>query len=164
MHTNHFHLSDPWLKCPATLHLEALPEDMQRLVLEIQEEPDQLSAVRHAYEVLGQKYRGYRVFTFLRLDRFFIHSLKKLWQLHGFLHCNHMNYLLRTVLVASGKFAPDDIEACWTQIWLFSPHQYLVVHLHDGKKLEVDLWGKQYGIHLGDHAHGFHGKTILKSI
>ncbi len=155
---------DPWKRCPMTAPKEALPFEMQQLVEEIGRCEDQEEAIYKAYEKIAEKYQGYRVFTFLRLDRFFIRTIEKLWRLHGFLHCNHMNYLLRTVLVASGKFAPNDIEACWTQIWLFSPHQYLKIHLHNGKTVEVDLWGKFYGIHFGDHAHGLHGGTMFKSV
>lgn len=155
---------DPWKKCPLTAQKEVLPLPMQPLVEAVAHCDGQEEAIRMTYEKLAEKYQGYRIFTFLRLDRFFINTLEKLWQLHGFLHCHHMNYLLRTVLVASGKFAPSDIEACWTQIWLFSPHQYLKIHLHNGKTMEVDLWGKRYGIHLGDHAHGFHGGTTFKSV
>lgn len=158
-----FRLTDPWKKCPATAPNEALPVEMQQLVAEVAHCEEQDKALHMAYEALSKRYEGYRILTALRLDRFFIRSLEKLWQLQGFLHCHHMNYLLRTVLVASGKFTPSDIEACWTQIWFFSPHQYLKAHMHDGKVCEVDLWGKAYGIHLGEHAHGLHGGTIFKS-
>lgn len=156
-----FRLIDPWTTYPPVLPLEALPQSMQVVVAAIKNQPDQETALRYAYEALGQKYIGYRTLTFLRLDRFLVRSLEKLWSLHGFLHCHHMNYLLRTILVASEKFAPKDIEACWTQIWLFSPHQYLKVHLHSGEMLEVDLWGKNHGIRLGDHAHGLHSGSVF---
>lgn len=159
-----FSLFDPWKKCPVTAGKEALPWEMQQLVAGIEQCKTQRAALEWAYTQLAQKYRGYRLFTFLRLDRFFIRNIEKLWELHGFLHCNHMNYLLRTVLVASRKFGVADIESCWTQIWLFSPHQYLKVRLQDGSQVEVDLWGKSYGIALGDYAHGFHGGTMFKSV
>lgn len=145
------------------LALENLPEEMKVVAQEMARKSSQAEALHSAYDVLSVKYRGYRVLTFLRLDRFFITDIDTLWQKNGFLHCHHMNYLLRTLLVASGKFMPEAVEAHWTQIWLFSPHQYVVVTLETGEQVEVDLWGKAYGIPFGGHAHGFHGGTLFES-
>lgn len=159
-----FSLLDPWKRCPVVLPIEALPPSLQTLVKAVAGEPTQEAALQHVYEALGAKYRGYRILTALRLDRFFIRDIEQLWNLHGFLHCNHMNYLLRTVLVASRKFTEREIESCWTQIWLFSPHQYLKIHLHAGSVYEIDLWGKAYGIPFGSHAHGLKSGTTFPSI
>lgn len=161
---NQFYIIDPWLVRPRVLSLEVLPESMRLLAKEIGREPSQEAALRYAYDALGKKYRGYRILTFLRLDCLFIHNLSTLWERSGFLHCHHLNYLLRTLLVASGKFQNDAIVAHWTQIWLFSPHQYLTVEFADGRKVEVDLWGLVYGIPYGSHAHGFAGGTTFANI
>ncbi|MDP2838173.1 MAG: hypothetical protein Q8O53_02750 [Candidatus Moranbacteria bacterium] len=154
---------DQFLKRPLTPGEEALPEEMKLLVGKIAVIENQKEALEYAYEVLAKKYRGYRLLIFLRLDRFFITDIGTLWKKNGFLHCNHMNYLLRMLLVASGQFAAEDIEAHWTQIWFFSPHQYLIIHLHGGEAIEVDLWGKVYGIPFETHAHGLQGGTTFAS-
>lgn len=162
MHAS-FRIIDPFLTRPPVMTLENLPEEIKSLVNEIAQIEDQQTAVRYAYDALSKKYRGFRLFTFLRPDRFFITNLSVLWKKTGFLHCNHLNYLLRTILVASKKFSPENIEARWTQIWFFSPHQYLVFHLKNGATLSVDLWGKVYGIPFGKYASGLHSGSILKS-
>lgn len=159
-----FSFIDPWVKRPMILAPEDLPEEMIFLAQEIAKQPTQREALRCAYDALSKKYRGYRILTFLRLDRFFITDIDTLWQKSGFLHCNHMNYLLRIILVMSGKFAPEAIEAHWTQIWIFSPHQYLVITLESGEEVEIDLWGKVYGVPFGSHAHGFHGGSFFARI
>ncbi len=159
-----FSFADPWLKRSGTVAPENLPEEMRVLAQEIAKRPNQREALQYAYDALSKKYRGYRVLTFLRLDRFFITDIDTLWQKNGFLHCHHMNYLLRTLLLASGQFTPEAIEARWTQIWLFSPHQYVVVTLETGEQVEVDLWGKAYGIPFGGHAHGFQSGSFFAKI
>lgn len=159
-----FSFIDPWLRRPPVLMVESLPEEMKVLAQEIAKRPNQIEALRYAYEALSQKYRGYRILTFLRLDRFFVVDVDTLWQKKGFLHCNHMNYLLRTLLVASGKFTLEAFEARWTQIWLFSPHQYVVITLENDKQVEVDLWGRVYGIPFGNHAHGLQGGSLFARI
>lgn len=156
-----FHFLDLWRSRPAVIPFDQLPDEMKSLAREIGNQPNQEMALRSAYEALLKKYRGYRLATLLRLDRFLITDMDMLWQKQGFLHCNQMNYLLRTLLVASGKFTGEDIEARWTQIWLFSPHQYLVVTLESGQTIEVDLWGVAYGIPLGTHAHGLQGGSFF---
>jgi len=153
-----------FLKQPGVLAPDALPEEMQALAQEIAKQASQEAALRYTYEALGKKYRGYRVLTFLRMDRLFITDIGTLWKKQGFLHCHHMNYLLRTLLVASGQFAPEDIDVCWTQIWFFSPHQYLVATLKNGEKRAIDLWARAYGIPFGKHAHGFQGGSFLAKI
>lgn len=150
-----FRIIDPFITRPPVVGFVDLPEEMQALVREIVEIPDQKTAVKYAYEVLAKRYRGYRIYTFSRVDRFFITDLSTLWKKTGFQHCNHLNYMLRTLLIASKQFSPDAVEARWTQVWYFSPHQYLVFHLKSGETLSVDLWGKVYGIPFGTYAHGF---------
>ena len=158
-----FHWIDPYLKKPGVVAREDLPEGMKVLADEIATKDSQEEALRCAYESLAKKYRGYRALTYLRLDRLWITDMETLWCMQGFLHCHQMNYLFRTLLVASGKFQPDDIEACWTQIWFCSPHQYLVVTLGNSAKVEVDLWARVYGIPFGNHAHGFQSGTLTAS-
>lgn len=156
-----FRIIDPFLARPPVVAFDNLPEEMRLLANEIAQRGDQMTAVRYAYEALAKKYRGFRIYTFIRLDRFFITDLATLWKISGFLHCNHLNYLLRTLIVASKKFTENDIEVCWTQIWFFSPHQYLVFHLKNGESLNVDLWGKVYSIPFGTYAHGFQAGRVV---
>lgn len=156
-----FRIIDPFLSHPPVIDLEALPQGMQIIASEISQIEDQRAAIRYAYDTLSKKYRGFRFLTFLRLDRFFITDLSPLWEINGFLHCNHLNYLLRTLLVASGKFSSDDIRSHWTHIWYFSPHQYLDIKLTNDTILSVDLWGKVYGVPFGAYAHGFQGGDIV---
>ncbi len=158
-----FQIIDPFLARPRVPDIKNLPSEMQTLANKISQIEDQQMAVKYAYDTLSKKYRGFRFLTFLRLDRFFIRDLSTLWEMSGFLHCNHLNYLLRTLLIASGKFSSEDIQSPWTQIWYFSPHQYLDIKLANSMTLSVDLWGKVYGIPFGSYAHGFQGGSIVAS-
>lgn len=158
---NTFSILDPFLRMPYAPKKETLPEGMRDLTDEIARACDQHEALRYAYEALAKKYRGYHLLTLLRLDRFFITDIETLWQKKGFLHCHHMNYLLRTLLVASGQFIQEEIEAHWTTLWFVSPHQYLAVRLKNGAVVTVDLWGKAFGIPFGSYAHGFQAGSII---
>lgn len=161
MNKGNFGITDPFLRRPPTLSFEYLPGEMKVLAREIAVQASEEEALRYAYEALSKKYRGYRLWTFLRVDRLFITDTETLWEKGGFIHCHHMNYLLRTLLLASGQFAPEDVAVCWTRIWFFSPHQYLVVTLKNGTRAEVDLWAKAYGIPFGKHAHGFQSGSLF---
>lgn len=158
---SNFHFLDPWISHPAIPSIENLPQELMFLVSEVSKIDDQEMAVRYVYDELTKKYRGSRLLTFLRLDRFFITNLDTLWKNDGFLHCNHLNLLFRTILVASGKFSPEDITTHWTHIWFFSPHQYIDIRLNNSKILSIDLWGKVYGIPFGEHAYGFQSGNLF---
>lgn len=73
----------------------------------------------------------------------------------GFLHCTKLNYLIRILLIKGGLFKEEDIELRWTSTWLIFPHQYLKVKINKNKFINVDLWGKAYGIPFGSYARGF---------
>lgn len=157
-----FSIIDLWRERCRVVEFQYLPEEMQNIAKDVAEVKSQQEAVRRVYDILAAKYRGYRLLTFLRPDRLFLHTLDDLWGIRGFLHCHHLNYLFRTLLVVSGKFSSADIHTRWTWIWFFSPHQYLEIYLKDGGKIiRVDLWGKAYGIPFGEYAHGFHAGSIL---
>lgn len=157
----HFRKIDPFLKRPIIVTYEQLPQEMRGLIDEMRKIDDQEAVVRYAYDVLVKKYRGYRLLTFLRVDRFFVTDMETLWKKQGFLHCHQLNYLLRTLLIASGIFSSADIEARWTNIWFCSPHQYLVVRLRSGAVLYVDVWSYAYGIPFGMYAHGFQSGSLF---
>jgi hypothetical protein len=155
---------DLYLKKPPVVAREYLPAGMKILVDEMVTKGSQEEMIYFVYESLAKKYRGYRTLTYLRLDRLWITDAEALWRIQGFLHCHHMNYLLRTLLVAGGKFAPEVIETRWTHIWFLSPHQYLSVLLSNGKKVAVDLWARAYGVPFGEYAHGFQSGSLFAKI
>ncbi|MFH0923601.1 MAG: hypothetical protein V1825_02605, partial [Candidatus Falkowbacteria bacterium] len=121
-----------------------------------------------AYEILIAKYRSQRIKTYTKLFNVFSNDIDKMWSQTGFLHCTNMNYLMRTLLIKSGFFNDSDIALKWTMVWYISPHQYIQVNMgmspnallsrnsQNNKKINIDIWGKSYGIKFGDYARGFH--------
>ena len=63
---------------------------------------------------------------------------------------------MRILLVKSELFDEEDIKLKWTLVWHISPHQYLTIKINQNEYINIDLWGKAYGINFGDYAHGFH--------
>ena len=133
-----------------------LPPGMRRWVDQLRGAPSKETCLRRAYALMSKKYRGYRIKTYTQLLNIFRTDLDTLWNQHGFLHCTTMNYLFRVLLVKSGQFSESDLRFRWCLVWVVSPHQYLQVRIRPGIWIDVDLWGKAYGIKLGDHAQGFH--------
>lgn len=134
---------------------DILPDEMQKIINEIKESPDKEACLKKAHEILTSKYRGDRIKTYTKLFNVFKQDIALLWNKKGFLYCTNLNYILRTLLIKSGFYSDDEIRLRWTQIWYFTPHQYLQVKVNDNW-IDVDIWAYAYGIQLGDHAHGFH--------
>ena len=112
--------------------------------------------MRKTYSVLTKKYRGGRIKTYTRFFELFGFDAEKIWKKKGFLHCTNLNKLMRLLLARSGWFKEGDIRKKWTLIWYLSPHQYLRIRVGRDALVNIDLWGKPYGIQYGDYARGFH--------
>lgn len=132
-----------------------IPFDMENIIVGLRNLNSQEECLKEVYKVLSEKYRGFRIITYLRILGVFRKDVQFLWRQSGFMHCTNINYLFRVLLVKSGKFNEDDVRIRWTMIWCISPHQYLQVRLND-KWIDVDVWGKSYGVEFGDHSYGFH--------
>ncbi|MBU2101292.1 hypothetical protein KKH05_01060 [Patescibacteria group bacterium] len=139
-----------------------LPKSMEIVAKKLSNSTGKKECLERTYDLLGNKYRGYRIKTFIRSFDFFTDNLESVWNRTGFLHCMTLNYLMRVLLIKSGHFKEEDVRQRWTTIWLFSPHQYLEVRLGRDKIINVDLWGRVYGIPLGDYAHGFNSMPRAK--
>ena len=133
-----------------------LPKGMQDVVDKLKKSKNKEDCLRKAYDILSKKYRGCRFYTYRKFFDLFITDLDKLWAKNGCLHCTHCCYLVRVLLVESGFFKDRDIKLKWAFVWYVSPHRYLNVKIRENKSVNIDLWGKAYGIKFGDYAHGFH--------
>ena len=134
---------------------DVLPGGMVNVVKMLRASVDQEHCLKVAYEVLTKRYRGYRWRTYARFSQIFVFDVRALWSNPGFIHCHNVNYLTRVLLVKSGFFDEQDIEARWTLVWYISPHQYLSIRMHDGRYVDIDIWGAAQNIPYGSYAHGF---------
>ena len=137
-----------------------LPESLDTEINKLIKFDSKEETLEATYELLTKKYRGYRIRTLTRLFDLFEDDITKLWSKNGFLHCTNMNYLMKIMLLGSGKFSEDDINFKWTTINFYSPHEYLQIRLDNSRWINIDMWGKAYGIKFGDYAHGFHSGSF----
>ncbi len=91
-----------------------------------------------------------RVITLARVDLAFERDTKKLLARRGFMHCHHLNHLMRLMLARSSLFTDEDIRLKLTFL-NFNIHQYLQVKVA-GQWYDVDLGGDHMGVPLGKHA------------
>lgn len=131
---------------------------MRELIGQMGRADSKAEALKIAYNELSSRYHGERIKTYSHIFSLLTHDINKLWKKKGFLHCNHINNLLITLLVGSGHFKKEDLKKRWTLVWYASPHQYMKVKLDNNTSVDVDIWGKNYGIPFGKHAYGFNSK------
>lgn len=135
---------------------DEIPAGMQTAIKKFRRLKNKEECLRCAYDILAKKYRGKRWNTYTRFFKLFDTNLERIWNRGGFLHCTTLNYLLRILLVKSGFFKDEDLKLRWSMVWYISLHQYLKVRINPKRVINVDLWGKSYGIKFGDYSHGFH--------
>ena len=134
---------------------DALPAELQAVCTELRAAKTQEECLRRAYDIVSRRFRASRAHTYILLHKILRKNVDRLWKQRGFLHCTHLNQFVKILLVYSGWFAPGDIRARWTLVSGVSPHQYLRVRMKDGRHMDVDVWGRTYGVPLGKHARGF---------
>jgi len=125
-----------------------IPDDFDQTIHKInQQSKTNHEYLQNAYNFITSKYYGNRLNTILYFWRVFDSPFKRT---SGYLHCELQNYLLRTMLVKSGRFTDNDIR---TKVvpFNFIIHQYLDINV-DGKWIHIDPWAKSIGIPFGKHA------------
>jgi hypothetical protein len=135
---------------------EPLSQEMKFTTAYLSKLDSREAAATEAYRIITTRFEGNKLATITKISDLFSNGAQDLWNRTGFMHCTNQNYLLALLLISSGKFIDDDIERRWTNVWVFAPHQYLIVKVDETKYLEMDPWAAKYGIPLGDHVHAWH--------
>jgi hypothetical protein len=127
-------------KIPATIPLE-LQSKIEELNSSSKDDKDFL---QKSYAYITQKYTGSRLKTVTQFWRAFNNVFA---QSSGFLPCTGQNFLLRTLLVRSGRFTESDIKVKTVPLNFFI-HQYLLVRV-DGAWIAVDPWASFLKVPFG---------------
>jgi len=128
-----------------------LPAGMEAVVARLKRTKSKDKCLHLAYDVLTKRFTG-KKFYFLRKPlELLVTDLDLIWNKKKILNCTVANYLMRALLIRSGKFKDKEIKSRWTLIWGISVHQYLKINV-DGRTVNVDLWGASEGLPLGRYA------------
>jgi len=140
---------------------KTLPKDVQKIVEKLKKTKTKMACLKIAYNEVGKKFHGeiFRVVT--HFFHLYTGSFAKIWSKPGWLHCNTLNYLLRVLLVKSGKFKDSEIKVKWTMVYYISLHQYFRIKMDKNKYLNVDMWGRNHKIPLGAYSHGFYKPDLI---
>jgi len=124
---------------------ETIPAELTGVIQKLNtESKDDLEYLTKAYTFITSKYRGGRIKT---ITNFWVAFQDPIIRPAGFLPCTSQNYLLRLILVKSGRFKDSDIEIRVIPLNLFI-HQYLRVRVGE-KTIAVDPWSAFWGVPLG---------------
>jgi hypothetical protein len=129
------------------LYSVPLRSDLPADALELIKEMDERNDDRHAfarelfYDVAG-RFTGPTREYLLQPQRLFVHkSARYFWETRGYVPSNVQTQLYRHMLIASGRFEPDEVQRR-TGRCFNSPHGYLEI-AHPGKNIYADLWAAQ---------------------
>ncbi len=129
-----------------------IPVELQDKIAQLNSSAkDDSEFLKLAYDYITTKYTGGHAETITMFWRAFGDTFGKS---PGFLPCNAQNYILRTMLVRSGRFKDSDVQV---KVALFTKfiHQYLLVKVGD-TFIVVDPWANFMGIPLGKTVSLFH--------
>jgi hypothetical protein len=124
---------------------EIIPVDLEQKITELhQTAKNNTEFIELAYSYVTNKYTGSRLKTITQFWKAFGNVFDKP---AGFLPCTGQNYILRTILIKSGRFNETDIQVKTVPLNLFI-HQYLQVKVGDSSII-LDPWSHFLGIPLG---------------
>ncbi len=132
-----------------------LPGELRGIVNKLAHINNKEEYLQEAYNLFTEKYQGNHFLIIKKFKDLFVNDIKILVSLGKYQHCMSMNYLLRAVLITSGKFTKNNIKTAFSLVWYIFPHQYLKIRVSANKWINVDLWAKSYGIKFGNYARGF---------
>ncbi|MDP3918810.1 MAG: hypothetical protein Q8Q35_02815 [Nanoarchaeota archaeon] len=86
---------------------------------------------------MSERFNGCNVYA--KLISYFFKSIDVIWDNNQSTHCTNLNYILRYLLIHSGKFTEKDIKRKYSLVLYILPHQFLKVNV--GKKwIIADSW------------------------
>ena len=130
-----------------------LTKALEKAIKEVKKQKTKSAALKKAYNIISRRKHAGKWQTYIFLHKIWL-SPEQIMKEKGFLHCSNINYLLRILLINSGKFKEEDIKHKFSLIYYLSPHQYMQVKTEKGWT-DVDPWGAKYGLKLGQYAHSF---------
>ena len=133
---------------------EKLPASMQKKIEILKKTKSKEECLRKAYDIMHERFWGWKWRTFSHLGDVFRYLPEQSWNRKGFIHCTHMCYLLRILLVRSGWFKEEDIKPKITTVHYLSIHQYLKVRIGKDEYAYLDIWGASYGVPYGKYSNG----------
>jgi hypothetical protein len=124
---------------------ETIPEDFLNTIQELSKNSlDDFDFLTKSYNYVVSRYSGSRIKT---ITKFWYAFEEPINHKPGFLPCTSQNYLLRLMLVKSGRFQESDIQVNVIPLNLFI-HQYLKVKIGDSY-IDTDPWSHFLGMPLG---------------
>ena len=138
-----------------------LPNKLQKVVNELKGK-SKIDILKGSYDTITTKFVSSNWKTYTHLPELFQKNIDELWD-RNFLYCTQQTFLIRTILIKTGKFKEEDIKLKRGLTHWLSPHRWLSVRIKN-KWIDVDPWGRSYGIPFGKNAHGFNSSLNRKFI
>ncbi len=124
---------------------DIIPVDFSALIQRLNvESKDNSDFLKKCYEFVTSRYIGSRTKT---VTRFWIAFEEPINHRPGFMPCTGQNYLLRLVLVKSGRFSDAEVAVKVTPLNFFL-HQYLKVKVVDSW-VNMNPWSSFLGVPRG---------------
>ncbi len=130
-----------------------LPLIMELEIKKLKKTKSKLACLKHAFNFVKNNVQPGNKLFFRNLRRSFVNDIFKLWDYikkDGFLYCTQQNYLIRILLIKSGKFKEKDIALITYIRKKFFIHQYMQIKINN-KWIDVDVWFAHFGTPFGKH-------------
>jgi hypothetical protein len=126
-----------------------IPQDMWEKIKTNNKSETKLDYLKYSYYEVGNRYTSEpRYYLREPYSKFWVTDVKEIWEGTADRPSTVQNYMLKLLLVKSGKFSEEDIVGI-NMYYGITPHQYLKVKIN-GEWIDVDVWDKEQPHKFGE--------------
>lgn len=130
---------------------DKIPAEMQKVIDKFNNESsDNLDFLKKAYDFVDARYTSPTKEYLRQPGKLFVKDIDTIWNTPGYSPCDKQNYLVKVMLVKSGRFNESDVKLMLASCGM-TPHYYLRVKLNSNY-LDIDMWGAEHNYPFGSHA------------
>jgi len=138
-----------------------LPPDLEIQIKRLAREKNKEVFLRKCFDFVALRNSGKRYEFITEFGKVFESRLEKIWRDKNYAPSTATTFLLRTMLVKSGKFKNHEIKQKMTLNWFIIPHQYLQVKISKNKTIFLDPWAYKFGVPFGKYARGIQAGKLF---
>ena len=128
---------------------EEIPLDLWEKIEDNSKSKSDLDYIKYSYYEIGNKYTSEpRYYLRESYSKFWETNVTEIWEGTADRPSSVQNYMLKLVLIKSGRFSEEDIISVNTYCGI-TPHQYLKVRV-DNEWIDVDVWDKEQPHKFGE--------------
>ncbi|MFH1592694.1 MAG: hypothetical protein ABIB47_04995 [Candidatus Woesearchaeota archaeon] len=129
-----------------------LPKELKKEISKLRKIKAKKKVILESLNFIKKNFESNSLLLFLKLHRHYYKDLSSILKKRGFFPCHILAFILRVLLIESGRFKEEDIKVHYT-FYSGIIHEYLKVFVKNNW-VNVDPWAYNQGVPFGKFGMG----------